>query len=86
MSVLDDRNLDTKKLGALLRDEEAVLAKALAKPPADLMVLNFKGYWHKNRAILYDISKRNDKKNGGLFMPSKRLRLLSRLRQKIQAR
>jgi tetratricopeptide (TPR) repeat protein len=67
VTVLADRKLDTKKLGALLRDEEAVLAKALAKLPADLMVLNFKGYWHKNRAILYDESRRDDETNQELI-------------------
>ena len=60
--LLKDPKLDTKKLHALLTEEEAVLEKALAKAPSDLMLLNFKGYWHKNRAILYDTSNRADKK------------------------
>jgi tetratricopeptide (TPR) repeat protein len=67
LTILGDRKLNTKKLDALLRDEEAVLAQALAKLPADFMVLNFKGYWHKNRAILYDESKRDAEKNKELI-------------------
>lgn len=50
---------DKARADALLRGEEALLVKELEKSPNDLMLLNFKGYWHKNQAQLYW----NDKKD-----------------------
>lgn len=47
---------DTTKAHALLQGEEALLSKELDRSPDDLMLLNFKGYWHKNRAMLYRTS------------------------------
>ena len=62
----DTKKVDKKKVRALLRDEETLLTRALDKSPADSMLLNFKGYWHKNRAILYLMSNSVDKVNDEL--------------------
>jgi hypothetical protein len=57
---------DANRARALLQKEETILSKALEKSPADSMLLNFRGYWHKNRAILYRELKSHDKANDEL--------------------
>lgn len=52
------KNGNTNKADALLRKENAFIAKELENSPDDLMLLNFKGYFHKKRASLY--LKRNE--------------------------
>jgi len=57
-AILDalEKNARDKASG-LLREEDAILKRELEKAPKDLMLLNFKGYFHKNRAILDRMSK-----------------------------
>lgn len=55
LDAIEKNNMETARV--LIREEEAVLQKELEKSPNDPMLLNFKGYLHKNRAILFRISK-----------------------------
>lgn len=52
-----------EKARALLREEETLLTSELGRSPADSMLLNFKGYWHKNRAILFRMSNSGNTAN-----------------------
>lgn len=55
------RDEDLTRANALLGEEEIVLEREFEKSPDDIMLLNFKGYWHKNRAIVYRSSASADK-------------------------
>jgi tetratricopeptide (TPR) repeat protein len=50
----------------LVQQEESLLNEELAKSPDDVMLLNFKGDLHKNRAELYRISSRTSEANSEL--------------------
>jgi len=64
LTALEDGN--ATKADELLRHEETLLTKELNKSPDDLMLLNFKGYYHKNRAMLYRHSNIDDKADAEL--------------------
>ncbi len=59
MDALQGNDLTTAEVA--LAQSEAELEKALNKLPDDLMVLNLKGYHHKNLAINYSQAKQDDK-------------------------